>query len=59
MINQILGGRIIIALLVTMEVALVLGPPTYTPKNTILVEKGSIEGFINIRMSAQHNPWVN
>ena len=35
MINQILGGRIIIALLVTMEVALVLGPPTYTPKNTI------------------------
>ena len=54
MIHQLLGGRINMALLAMAEVVLVLGPPTYNPKKTILIETVKIGGFRHINTSAHH-----
>ena len=53
-IHKILLGSIIVVMMVRVEVMLLLGPTTYTPKNIMLAYTGMIGGLFHISVSAQH-----
>ena len=53
-IHKILLGSIIVVMMVRVEVMLLLGPTTYTPKNIMLAYTGMIGGLFHISVIAQH-----
>ena len=63
-IHHIRGGKINLSLMVTVmvtaEVVLVLGQPTFTPiKSLILAEKGIMRDYVHIRVIVNNSLWCN
>ena len=57
LIHYFRGGMIILVLLVMVEVGLVLGPPTSTPRKLVLAETGIMGGLFHIRVIAHNTPF--